>query len=86
MVIAGNGDLAKARETLCAELGPDALVDAAAVVASFNAVVRIRRCQRHPHRGSSNGRRWPGSSPSSAGTLLRRKGLAEPGEGASGYS
>ena len=41
VVIAGNGDLAKAREALCAELGPDALVDAAAVVASFNAVVRI---------------------------------------------
>ena len=41
VVIAGNGDLAKAREALCAELGPDGLVDAAAVVASFNAVVRI---------------------------------------------
>ena len=41
VVVAGNGDLVKAREALCAELGPDALVDAAAVVASFNAVVRI---------------------------------------------
>ena len=41
VVIAGNGDLAKAREALCDELGPDGLVDAAAVVASFNAVVRI---------------------------------------------
>ena len=41
VVIAGSGDLAKARETLRAELGPDALVDAAAVVASFNSVVRI---------------------------------------------
>ena len=41
VVIAGNGDLAEAREALRAALGPDALVDAAGVVASFNAVVRI---------------------------------------------
>ena len=41
VVIAGNGDLPNARDALRAELGPDALVDAAAVVASFNAVVRI---------------------------------------------
>ena len=41
VVIAGSGDLANAREALRAELGPDALVDAAAVVASFNSVVRI---------------------------------------------
>ena len=41
VVIAGSGDLAKAREALRTELGPGALVDAAAVVASFNSVVRI---------------------------------------------
>lgn len=41
VVIAGSGDLANAREALRAKLGPGALVDAAAVVASFNSVVRI---------------------------------------------
>ena len=33
--------LARARETLLAELGPEALVDAAGAVASFNAVVKV---------------------------------------------